>query len=354
MTDDSASIIQHSEVTTVSEASPAPILDINRQPNGDGVFFVARDGYKMHTLPGARRHQRAHTFDDIGSFATWLIRHAKDRERTEILVEEQSIVAGLEPGALHGDRVVCSLVHDPRFLAWATAFKQPMNQKRFHSLIRAERADLEPQVCSMLLAAIRDFTITRGTKRQIKIDERNFIRYAAESNEQDVAGQLPSEFTVRVPIFEGVGDVLSPLLVSRGSDPVPGVLALEPGPLQPGSVVELVDGMVIQQFTPPAILYPIDVLLSLEEQPNGDLAFGLEAPALPVVLRRARRDAAAYLASLLRADSAPDKPRFLVGLGKFAVESVPAFDTPPGDATSYPLRTDDGALRTDDGRGKAL
>lgn len=291
---------------------PAPELRAVPKPDGDGVVYALQDGWHTEQLAGARRMRRDHTFDDLASFAAWLLRHALNPETAEILMAEACVVAALTPARHNGDVVTCGLPFDPRFALWRdvlTKGSSTLSQTAFNALLRANYNDLPRQFADGLLAAVRDLTITRGSKRQIRLDDHGLISFMGSVNERTVSGTLPTHFPVTCPIFDGV-KVPAPL-------DSPPALSLPPS----AEVSVLGDGEPLPPPMMPA-QYTIEVLLDLTEVANGDVAFQLSAPALPQILRRARRDAAAYLARLLGS-------RFLVGLGTMKLHDVPAGELAP-------------------------
>lgn len=317
--------MQHSRYAIVNPAEPAPQVQSFARPDSDGAVFALRDGYEVHNLPGPVRNTRGHVFDDVESLATWLNRHAVDREGAEILVDQQVISASLSPAHVGGDTVTCVLPLDPRIQGWLAMFgkRGGLSQREFHLLIRAQLGDLDAHTSALMLATVRDLTITKGDTRQIKLDATGYVRYAAMSQNREISGQIPTNFVITVPVFEGI-KVWPIELLGFKVNRVTG-RSEDLGPVEPGGVMILESDEDVQLQPPewqPA-LYSIEVLLTMEEDPTTkDIRFTLEAPSLPVIMRKARRDAAAYLRSLLA-------PGFLVGLGKAVLTKVPASTTAP-------------------------
>lgn len=286
---------------------PTPRLRPVTAPDQDGYYYAVRQGWTVEHVPGPQRGRRMHRFDDLASCAQWLNRHAPDRNRTEILVEQNRLVAALAPSDCHGDLVACSLQFDARYKAWLDAFSSnQLSQKAFHALLRANSIDVAAPVLDMLLAAVRDLTITKGGKRQIKLTDHNMIEFVGSTQNREYTGKLPTRFLVNCPIYEGVQ-------VPTGISFTP---ALPPPVALPGQDVPISGPSPWVDAS-----YAIEVLLSMDEVPSGDVAFVLEAPALPRIVRAARRDAARYFDHLL-------EDGFLVGLGAIELQDVPACTTP--------------------------
>lgn len=293
------------ELGHVYPAHAAPDLEPLVVPNGDGFVLALKEGYQLKTLPGPRVHRRSHVFDDLGTFAEYLNRHAVDRLGTEILLNDSRIVAALEPKNPIGDKLVCDLVQHPRFAAWAhvltddpnsSAGPDKLNQKEFFALLRARRDDLvDPMQAAQLLGSVQMLKLTNSGDRALELDERGYTRFMGGNERRNVAGEFPPFFSIRVPIFEGVHEVV---------DPEPGVETL------------LAAG---RQVFGGELTYEIEILLWLEEV-GGAVFFELQAPMLDLVVRQARRDAARYLQARLVAP-------LMVGLGVFMVEDHPAGTT---------------------------
>lgn len=266
-----------SEVTNILGSSPTPSLLPFALPNGEGMVYAIRDGYKTETKPGPRREQRLHQFADIASFAAWLNRHATGDD-AEILVDDDSITAALDATTHNADRVTCILVFDPAFDRWHDVFGCALSQKELHGLVRAGAGALDESTCAQLLAAVRNLTITRGSKRDMRLTELGSYQYTAKSENRDFTGTIPASFVINCPVYEGVHTV--------GAS----------GTMTPAS-------------------YAIEVLLTVDDTEEGDVTFTLEAPGLDAIVRQARRDAAEYLRSLLD-DS------FLVGMGVLKTQTV--------------------------------
>lgn len=269
-----------SEATVVQPRPPAPELHPVPAPNGDGELFAVEQTYKLEHRPGPRIRRRTHTFHDLVSFAAYLNRHAKDREHCEILLDEESVTAALDPGNVTGDVVTCRLEVDPRFAAWNSAWRRKLDQRQLYGLIRAQREDMDEQTAGLLLVALQTLHVVRDGEIRSELDERGFTRFAAQTAKQQLQGTLPPGFSIRVPVFEGVA-------FSEGAD----------------------------------AFYGIEVLLYPELEAK-QVTFTLEAPGIDAVVRRARRDARDFLQDLL------EEP-LMVGLGEFASEEVPAYSGRP-------------------------
>jgi hypothetical protein len=268
-----------------SLGQPSAKPEVIDNPNGRGGYIaLSREGYTLHVMPGPQRQLRTHTFADLRSFAEFLNRHAT-RETTEILMNETTTKALLEPRDPLGCRVSCDMRFHPRFDRWKRLLGKAMTQREFLGLVIAARDDFgtiktskgEPIATEgeMFATNLMRLAINKEGSYQCDIDERGTIRFSAGTEKTTVQGQLPSRFTIHVPVFRGIEK------------------ALKAGLEEP--------------------LYPLEILLELdvEEKPM----FTLVAPAIEMVVLDALMDAAEYLRSRL------DKG-FLVSLGNASLHVV--------------------------------
>ncbi len=268
-------------------AEASPKLDPIDDPSGRGRRVVAvREGYNLEYLMGPERGRRLHRIHDITSFADWLNRHA-DPDRTEVLVDVHEVTAHLEPADPEGDMVVCQLSLHPLFQAWEAVFGKVLNQKLFHYQVRVlfdtfdaiNNENTELTYGSLLMGSLGSLKVSSTGTLKTELDTTGMIKVLASDQGRSVDKQLPPEFSVTVPIIDGVLD----------------------GGLDAASHGELKT-------------YRLGLLLEVEAGESG-LAFTVNCPQLAVALRDARRDAAEFLTGLLKDD-------FLVGLGAARVESV--------------------------------
>lgn len=296
--------VTHAETAYQLPPNAAPKVELVDAPNGDGKVALYRDGYKLQHLTGRRAHRRIHVFDDLWSFARWLNRHAVEREQTEILLNSTRVQAALDPRDTIGDWVVCDLVRHPRFAAWEHALRRKLSQKELVALLRARRGDFrEPQVAAQLLGAAQSVRLIGKGERRFDVDELGFTRFAGTSEARQVSGAFPPAFWISVPVFEGI-------------------FPPEPTPL--GEDADPAGSSASGQPRPDEITYALEVMLWVHDE--GDPLFELQAPSLDLLLRLARRDAAAYLQSLLQ-------PPLMVGLGELELQNVPAAGLQPSGPT---------------------
>lgn len=281
-----ASSIVHADVTHVHPPVPAPTLHPIPHPNGCGQFVAVKEGYTLKELEGPRVCRRLHTFRDIRRFADYLNRHAADRDRCEILVDESQVVAGLQPRSVIGDLVTCDLVKTPSFEAWDGAFDHRLSQKQLLALVRSEKKALSEAQRAMLLGALRTLEVMRGGEFKSEIDETGATRFAAATQRGQLTTQIPPEFEITVPVYEGIERQ--------------GQLAT----------------------------YTIEVFITVEIPEKGAPLFVLEAPSLPTVKRTALREAAEWLQGQLH------QP-LLVALGTYKTSGPHALTTEPAPSPIY-------------------
>jgi hypothetical protein len=152
---------------------------------------------------------------------------------------------------------------------------EPSSQRGLYQFMRANRTALDVRVADMIVGCLQSMTLARGAEMKLDLDKTGYAKFAASKNDQHFSAEIPEQFGITVPVFEGI---------------------------------EL-QGQRVQ--------YEIEVFLSIELTQDGP-TFTLEAPALDQTMRKARRDAAAFLTSLL-------DQGLLVGLGRYLIAEVPSF-----------------------------
>lgn len=277
------SVIQNVENARI-EAPIAVPIEPTPLPRGNGSFLVVRDGYQVKEIEGSRRGKRVHRFHDLGGFARWLDRHAMERERAEILVATDQVVAALDPADPDGDLVSCELPLHPSFAAWTNVLETGLDQITLHRLVLAEAETLGDSAVGFSAALLQVKLATAG-EFDAQMDPLGYMRVTGGTNKQEATVKLPPQFVVTTPIIEGVG-------IAHG------------------------DGHDAPTYTPAT--YALDIFLQLKVvgEPGSKRAeFYLSCPRLEAHRRQARRDAAEYLQALLL-------DGFLVGLGEIKTESV--------------------------------
>lgn len=331
--------VHHADLNYQLPAEAAPALQMVASPNGDGSVAAWREGYQTKHFPGPRVHQRVHIFDDVESFAAYLNRHAAPLGlQVEILMAADGrITAALDPSRTNGDLIACDLVPHPRFTAWhrwlvgeARGPRERLTQRDFFALLRARGGDvvagrdvtdgppgvpLVPTIGQQLLAAVQSLRLTKDGSRQIDIDQHGYTRFSGGDERRQVVGSFPPSFWLDVPVFDAVYAAPVPLVARTDGEPLD---------LTPGAISVLPEGVELARTVIRGELrsYRFEVLLWLEVD-GPEPMFQLQAPELDLVMREARRDAAAYLASLL------DAP-LMVGLGALELANVPAAGIYPG------------------------
>lgn len=270
------------------EASVAPVTGPN--PNGHGAVVLVRQGYEIKPLDGKKRNQRSHTFEDLGSFAAWLNRHA-DGKATEILVDSKTdqVHAALQPGVHETDTVTCLLAPHPRVKRWLNVFGQPLNQEQFHRLLVSCQDDFRPLTDKAgkpvggtegewLAAQVSKLEVVSGGVITMQLDERGVTSFAGKTEKNEVTGTIPARIKIDVPWLIGVQ------------------------PLQDGKPAGYDSA------------YQLEVFLRIRGTKEGPI-FTVDCPNLEVVKREAMLDGVAWVKHLL-------KPDFLVGLGHLTLVPV--------------------------------
>lgn len=242
--------------------------EVVEAPDGS-KHVVARDSYDVTALPQEREGKRAHEFDDVQSFAEWMVKHA-DPANAEVLVGPDTIRAVLKPAEGEPEVVTCRLVSHPAFKAWVDVLGAEMRLGAFHDLARGFSDYVAES--EELLAALRGFKLIRGGEFTQTIDEMGAVRLIGTSEKADVSIRVPPELVVATPVFTGIE--------RNGSD----------------------------------ITYGLELFVNMELGSAGNhVSFRLSCPGLPLVMKEARDDAAEFTREKLGAS-------FLVGLGEMLLD----------------------------------
>lgn len=278
--------IDENVIKRVLEELSDPVIQPNLTTLLDGTsggVVAIRDGYTLKQLPGKEKTARRHIFHDLGSFAAWLNRHAKNRaQQVEILMEDTKVIADLAPSDQHSDLVTCMLIPHPMIQAWDRVFgKGPMTQKEFHNFIRGNmeafpEKEGKGNIGEVLASSLLRLSVTNAKDLTAEMDERGFYHLSGGSNKSTVSNAIPPRFSIEIPVYIGVCD-----------------------PSKPETELK----------------YRIEILLSIGIQ-DTSVSFYLSCPSLPLVYHQARLDARAWLEHLL-------DDEFLVGLGELQGEVVP-------------------------------
>lgn len=243
--------------------------EVVEAPNGS-KHVVSRTDYEVTALPQEREGKRAHEFDDVQSFAEWMVKHG-DPANAEVLVGPDTIRAVLKPAEGEPEVVTCRLVAHPAFKAWVDVLDHDMRLAGFLDLARGFSEYVVES--DELLAALRGFKLIRGGEFTQTIDEMGAVRLIGTSEKADVSIRIPPELLVDTPVFTGIG---------RGD-------------------MDLVT-------------YELHLFVSMTIGEAGNhVTFKLSCPGLPLVMKEARDDAAAFAREKLG-------DAFLVGLGEMLLD----------------------------------
>jgi len=269
-------------------------------PNGHGQLALVRDGYQIKPLPGGMRRRRTHTFHDLNSFALWLNRHAEGKEKqVEIIADEGQVVADLNPQVVNSDQVTCTFVDHPRFLPWKNIFGHAMPHQQFHQFIRSNRvafpnanmvggADSGVSEGDQLAGEVAKLQLTDTRDVKLELDERGYYTAKQAGAKIQLEGKIPARFRISVPLILGIPMVDEDSKLLGETEQV----------------------------------YDLEIFVTII---TGDqLGFKLTCPELPITMNDARKDAIKYLGTLLTEG-------FLVGLGEFKTQDVPALNASAGE-----------------------
>ncbi len=264
-----------------------------RNPDGHGIVIVHRDNEIVSMVAGRYENRRGHRFDDVSTFAEWLLRHAEP-ELAEILVAADAIVAGLDPRTDHSDQVSCALSLHPTAARWLGALTtQQMSQRDLYRFLMGSLDSFADEMVGddnlgsygrLLAGNLQKLKIATKGEYESHLDPRGFWSFVGGSAKTEVSGKLPTSFEITIPWFQGV------------HWPIPSDLCQ----------------------------YRLEVLLEMDTADPAKPTFRLEAPALDLLKHAARQDAVKWLRHLLDGNDSDDATAtFLVGLGTYRTERVP-------------------------------
>lgn len=258
--------------------------EVHDAPSGHGKVIVHHESQKVTFAIGPSRRRRNHNFDDVGTFAKYLNRHANPKD-AEILVAAESIVAGLTPSADNGDRITCDLALHPLAERWKEIITtKALSQKQLYRFILGSLDSFGGDSGRALAGELSKLRIVRSGEYTAELNERGYYAFSGGSDKTSVDGKIPASFEIHTPWFRGV---------SKHSPST--------------------DGHDAFDFE---CRYTLEVLLDMNTQDPKNPTFSLAAPGLDLLQHQAREDAVAWLRHLLEGD-------FLVGLGTYRTERVP-------------------------------
>lgn len=242
-------------------------------PDGKNALGLVRAGYQAIPYPGRTEPRPAHWFHDLGDFAAYLNRHAKDRPRCDILVAPTEARAVFDHDDPQSPHIGCRLRWHPDYEAWMGVLGKPLDIAALHDHVRAVMPtftaleDGEVPVGEMLLGQLSKLEVIKGGALKVSVAANGLIEFAGAEDKTTVTGRFPDRFTVVLPVYESI--------LNRLNEPD---------------------------------TYTLEVLLSLKIV-NGAPVFTFRAPRHEVVELDALRGAVAYLRGLL-------DESFLVGVGE--------------------------------------
>lgn len=255
-------------------------------PNGDG-FLLVRDGYRLKRIRPERQRLRRHDYEDLASFAQFLNRNMAG-SKCDVLLNGSEAWAIKGPHDADTDIVTCKMVKHPRLVRWMKAGSTFMSQRELLFHVIAANDDfhmIESDKMKMtegeyLASQLMKFAVAKHSNYQCEVDHHGMIRFHAADEKVTTTAQLPSRFTVHVPIFRGIPDE-------------------ETGDREKK--------------------YDLEVLLQVDAR-ESEPSFKMYYPDLELVMYRALLDAMDFLRGELN-------DAFLVGFGQPATEVVPEGDS---------------------------
>lgn len=277
------STVQAQHATLIEAQEPTPELRLAANPSGDGQVAVVREGYRVERLAGPRRVVRRHVFEDLRTFAAF-VANAAHPATTDILVDHSEIRARFYPASPTSDEITCRLLRHPTFAAWVDAIGKPLSQRDLLRLVRGQAKSLGEQA-ETLLAKLQQVSVVTSGDFRSEIDATGSTRLFGSTDKTTINVSLPPKFLVVTPIIAGVEAV----------------------------------GIDGEQSGQSERTYVLEVFVSVDPGAGKGVTFTLDCPGLELLLHAARRDAVAFLESLLDKD-------FLVGIGALKTMEVAALN----------------------------
>ena len=266
MSEEDRGIVQWREgaVYVKEQGDPSVEAQLVRKPDGYGSIAIVREGYRVQEFDGVEEGHCAHIFEDLQSFAEYMNRHYIDvaSSSVDILVQNAIVKAIIDTSHRQPETLVCKMVTDPAWDAWGGVFDRELGQRDLQQHIRSWMSTIENHAA--LLTALAATQVNTGQIVQSDINLTGGTRLSSGEGRQDVKVNIPATLKATVPCYEGVAD----------------------GPVD--------------------AVYELEVLVSITPTP---LTFTLSCPQLEKHERRARRDFAEHLRSLL-------DDKFLVSIGQ--------------------------------------
>lgn len=249
--------------------TPDPLVTSPKQ--GAQHLVAVRDGYKIQRLevtPPALPSRR-HAFDDVPSFAFFLLRHFPPGS-TEILATPEKVVAA-SSAIFERDEVTCNLAKDPAWLVWARVNGTTLNQRDLYRFLNARREELDDQ---SVLSTLRALDVKFGGSATMKLTEKGGVAFTGTAKGVEVEGVLPTGFLVRVPVY-----LAQPERFTLDVDLIP---ALEDG--KPAAfTVSLRNIDTVKQQAFEAELAKLRLLLGCVDDPTDRAAFVVSRGTLSLV-----------------------------------------------------------------------
>ena len=178
---------------------------------GVRAIVALRSGYSLVTVPEKRadRPNRTHTFEDVESFTSFLLKgeHGFTPQATEILGSSSDgcgEIDAVNTLAWERDEVDLKLPLSSAWSFWSTKKNGArVSLKELRELLRARRGDLAPSSKSILpdLTAVA-VNISKNAK--LEIDPKSgLITFDGVEKNTKVEGAIPSEIVLHLPIYEG-------------------------------------------------------------------------------------------------------------------------------------------------------
>lgn len=258
------SVNQFDEATVIQPpGEPTPAFTVKRDVAGTGGVLVLKDGYALQALKGPQEGVRNHGLQDLTSLAQWILKHVPetDHDGVEVFVAESIAIAIID--ARHhelAEQISGAMEAHPIFSLWLGVLAQDgsgrwIDQRELFRHVRKVVGTIESG--SILLQKVQKAGVMEGMDTALEFSDTGTTTLRGATARQDSTLEIPDVLSVDLPVY----------LTTQG------------------------------HYTEP-VRYHLDVIVETEIS-EGSISFRLCAPGLIELRRKAQRDAATTLQTLL-------------------------------------------------------
>ena len=166
-----------------------------------GQLLAQRDGISVRLAPVGRASKpgRLHTFQDVSSFAAWLLKHAKPE--TEILADFGEGFAALPAQQWGGDLLQCKPRLHPAWVALEGLSGKPLRQPEFYQQLLKLQTYLKDQG---VLAKVASLEVKTSGKIVANVDPNTgATKLVSVEKDTSYPVNLPAEIAFALPLHIG-------------------------------------------------------------------------------------------------------------------------------------------------------